>query len=317
MKPHLEGVMVPSLKEWAVSARIFRDVMKQAYKVEGASWRNDVQFCRVMGINRSHFSRVIAGKDRPSPKILAALRAAFSETYEVCAGKWREHAHYDTVEDFANAIWHRMTQDMPGTLYVLTFGLLDKSEELLQGIASFLEADNQNELVFVLPRFNEEWGGWYLNSGLTSQEWVHPPTVGRFSMHLYLSSLLSRLRQTSSPETILSRVRAYSLPFPGTSANPSSQELRFTARLSSIAAWQLLHPNVVSMLYVGQNEAPFAYYFLQIGENQTWIPASDKDTGLLTVYVSRVLDLAKECPEEVKVLPGPSLLAIGSLLSKQ
>jgi transcriptional regulator with XRE-family HTH domain len=80
----------PTAEEWLGSYGAFRRALKQHYSSSQGAIKDDTAFCKLHGLSRAQFSRVMAGSEKPSPKILTKLREVAPEAYEEQLCKWHD-----------------------------------------------------------------------------------------------------------------------------------------------------------------------------------------------------------------------------------
>jgi hypothetical protein len=99
-----DELTVPALERWRDSCQRFRNELDQRYN-QGEPWQSDAEFCKAKGLNRSQFSRVMQGTERPSPRIITALREEFPGVYKECQRHWVRST--DDERDLANSASER------------------------------------------------------------------------------------------------------------------------------------------------------------------------------------------------------------------
>lgn len=74
-------IFQPTLNEWKSLIPTLRDSLDKFYTLS-ESVKNDTQFAKTYEINRSQFSRVVNGIDRPSPRIMKIIKNTLPKFYE-------------------------------------------------------------------------------------------------------------------------------------------------------------------------------------------------------------------------------------------
>lgn len=99
--------VVPTIQQWLQSYQAFRSALREVYSSSRGKMKNASQFCRSKGLSRAQFSRVMRGRERPSPRIMRVLEAVCPDAYAQYAPGWvrelvspnEDYQHPVTVDD--------------------------------------------------------------------------------------------------------------------------------------------------------------------------------------------------------------------------
>ncbi len=289
-----DTLLLPTLEQWRIAFSWFRAAIKENYP-------SDAKFCERHDLSKGQFSRVIRGLEKPSDNLARVFHKVFPERYKMYADKWAADFKADNIEEFSEEfprqVWGH--DDFPGDLYVIsTKELESESDVLLELAARFLE-NKDNKIHFIMGDALEDWQYFQTRQSgnhLPMNQWEIASTQ---NLANYVNELVRWMPTDESKLQCEHQVKCYRIKFLDmVDADADINKLGI-----ALAAFQVLNPLIIYMLYMGRSCEPVGSIFVRSGSNYVWLSLSSKDAEALFAFITGIKDLSDKDTSFIKEIP--------------